>query len=107
MAKRKTSRSSAIVDDEIVEIADLGAVETYDMTVPETHCFFGNGILVHNSGEIEEDADMVMLLHREREENAEAIQTQLIVAKNRNGPCGTVRMIFRPRCGRFDLEERR
>ncbi|MEN6430784.1 MAG: DnaB-like helicase C-terminal domain-containing protein, partial [Coriobacteriales bacterium] len=62
---------------------------------------------LRQSGEIEEDADLVMLLHRERDEVSEAIQTSLIVAKNRNGPCGTVRLMFRPRCGRFDLEEQR
>jgi len=62
---------------------------------------------LRQSGEIEEDADLVMLLHRERDETLDAVPTQLIVAKNRNGPCGTVRMIFRPRYGRFELEAQR
>lgn len=64
---------------------------------------------LRQSGEIEEDADLVMLLHREREQGdlADAVQTSLIVAKNRNGPCGTVRMVFRLKSGRFELEEQR
>jgi len=62
---------------------------------------------LRQSGEIEEDSDVVMLLHREREEKSDAIATKLIVAKNRNGPCGTVRMIFHPQCCRFELEETR
>lgn len=60
---------------------------------------------LRQSGEIEEDADLVMLLHRERDEHAAAIPTKLIIAKNRNGPCGTVDLIFHPQCGRFDLQE--
>ena len=60
---------------------------------------------LRQSGEIEEDADLVMLLHRERDEQATAIPTKLIIAKNRNGPCGTVEMMFHPQCGRFELTE--
>ena len=88
MQKRETLRS--LIDDEIVSIEYLGVLPTYDMTVPETHCFFGNGVLVHNSGEIEEDADVVMFLHRERD----AEDTILRVAKNRNGPTGDAELRF-------------
>ena len=42
------------------------------------------------SGEIEEDADMIMLLHRDREES----QTELLIEKNRNGPTGMVPLYF-------------
>ena len=45
------------------EISSLGAQPVYDATVPGTHNFVANGIAVHNS--IEQDADMVILLHRE------------------------------------------
>jgi replicative DNA helicase len=62
---------------------------------------------LRQSGEIEEDADMVMLMHRERDEVSDAIPTKLIIAKNRNGPCGNVSMVFHARCGRFDLEAQR
>lgn len=37
--------------------------KVYDATVLGAHNFVANGIAVHNS--IEQDADMVMLLHRE------------------------------------------
>ena len=61
---------------------------------------------LRQSGEIEEDADVVMLLHRERDES-DPIEVALYVAKNRNGAVGTVKLLFFPRCGRFELEEAR
>jgi len=56
---------------------------------------------IRESGSIEQDADVVMFLHREREKNAEAVETQLIVAKQRNGPTGDVKILFLPRYTRF------
>jgi len=57
---------------------------------------------IRESGSIEQDADMVMFLHREREENKSveeqsketAQKVQLMLAKNRNGPVGTVDLTF-------------
>ena len=61
---------------------------------------------LRQSGEIEEDADLVFLLHRERGAGDElTIPTSLIVAKNRNGPCGTVKLVFIMKSGRFELEQ--
>lgn len=59
---------------------------------------------LRQSGEIEEDADVVMLLHRDRDEQAAVVPVKLLVAKNRNGPCGPVNMMFHPACCRFDEE---
>jgi len=61
---------------------------------------------LRQSGEIEEDADLVFLLHRERGAGDElTIPTSLIVAKSRNGPCGTVKLVFIMKSGRFELEQ--
>jgi len=57
---------------------------------------------LRESGSIEQDADVVMFLHREREQDAQAIETQLIIAKQRNGPIGTVPLAFVPRFTRFE-----
>jgi replicative DNA helicase len=63
---------------------------------------------IRESGSIEQDADVVMFLHRKRAHEAESesddgiIETQLIVAKNRNGPVGTSKLAFVPRFARFD-----
>jgi replicative DNA helicase len=66
---------------------------------------------IRESGSIEQDADVVMFLHRERmntredrepDDHEEVIETKLIVAKNRNGPVGTIKMAFIPRYARFE-----
>ena len=69
---------------------------------------------IRESGSIEQDADVVIFLHRNRGEtsedpqNANNIETELIVAKQRNGPVGTVRIAFVPEYTRFDpLEQER
>lgn len=63
---------------------------------------------IRESGSIEQDADVVIFLHRNRGEQAEDpehadnIETELIVAKQRNGPVGTVRIAFVPQYTRFE-----
>ena len=68
-----------------------------------------NGIAVHNS--IEQDADMVLLLHREEayeKESQRAGEADIIVAKHRNGPTGMIELKFRRDHTRFyNLETRR
>ena len=56
---------------------------------------------LRESGSIEQDADVVMFLHRERGATEEAIETKLIVAKQRNGPVGDVDILFRPKYTEF------
>lgn len=63
---------------------------------------------LRESGSIEQDADVVMLLHREDyyhrgEEDYEPDNTaEVIIAKQRNGPTGTVKLTFREKCTRFE-----
>ncbi len=61
---------------------------------------------LRESGSIEQDADVVMFLHREREQEASSIETQLIIAKQRNGPIGTVNLAFLPQYTRFESMSR-
>lgn len=72
---------------------------------------------IRESGSIEQDADVVLFLHRDRnleKETTEAvnvIETELIVAKQRNGPVGTIQIAFVPRYTKFenladDMDER-
>jgi replicative DNA helicase len=63
---------------------------------------------LRESGSIEQDADVVMLLHREDyyhkgEDGYQQDNTaEVIVAKQRNGPTGTVKLTFREKCTRFE-----
>lgn len=59
---------------------------------------------LRESGSIEQDADMVILLHREsayEKDNARAGEADLIVAKHRNGPTRTVTVAFQGHFSRF------
>ena len=58
---------------------------------------------LRESGSIEQDADMVMMLYRQSYYNKEAAsdEAEVIIAKQRNGPTGTIKMIFNPEYARF------
>jgi replicative DNA helicase len=52
---------------------------------------------LRESGAIENDADVVMLLYpREQDAQERANQVDLLIAKHRNGPTGEVRLRFDP-----------
>lgn len=59
---------------------------------------------LRESGSIEQDADMVILLHREDaydKESPRAGEADLIVGKHRNGPTGTITVAFQGHYSRF------
>ncbi|MBC2596184.1 replicative DNA helicase [Ruficoccus amylovorans] len=67
---------------------------------------------LRESGSIEQDADVVLLLSKPRDYNeeedmaAEAVARDLIVAKQRNGPIGTVPLYFIKHLTRFENSQR-
>ncbi|WP_448073967.1 LAGLIDADG family homing endonuclease [Georgenia yuyongxinii] len=88
--------------DRVVSIAPAREAKVFDATVAGTHNFIANGIAVHNS--LEQDADVVMLLHREdayEKESPRAGEADIIVAKHRNGPTDTVTVAFQGHYSRF------
>ena len=88
---------------DVVESIELeGIEEVYDATVLGAHNFIAGGIAVHNS--IEQDADMVMLLHREsmyEQDSPREGEADIIVAKHRNGPTKTITVAFQGHYSRF------
>jgi replicative DNA helicase len=59
---------------------------------------------LRESGSLEQDADMVILLHRDsayEKESARPGEADLIVAKNRNGPTNTITVAFQGHLSRF------
>ena len=63
---------------------------------------------LRESGAIEQDADIVMLLHRTRETESDqeyneedGLDSKLIIAKNRNGETGIINLTFRPQWACF------
>ncbi|WP_414578685.1 replicative DNA helicase [Anabaena sp. CCY 9402-a] len=88
--------------DEIISIAATDEEEVYDLTVPILHNFVANNIIVHNS--IEQDADLVIMLYRDDYYNSDSPDrgvAEVIVAKHRNGPTGTVKLLFDPQFTKF------
>ncbi len=88
--------------DTVTAIEYEGQEEVFDATVLGNHNFIANGITVHNS--IEQDADMVILLHREdyyEKESTRAGEADVIVAKHRNGPTKTIAVAFQGHYSRF------
>lgn len=62
---------------------------------------------LRESGSIEQDADVILLLSKARDSGEEEEQDgtrrcELIIAKQRNGPIGTVPLIFKNRITRFE-----
>ncbi len=56
---------------------------------------------LRESGSIEQDADVVMFLHRDRDPEKNSF-TELIIAKQRNGPVGSLNLAFRPQFTLFE-----
>jgi len=87
--------TSDVLWDEIVAVEPQGEEVVYDATVPGTHNFVANDVIVHNS--IEQDADVVLFIYRDEYYNPESDQrglAEVIVAKHRNGPVGNTKLVF-------------
>uniref|UniRef100_B8HS23 Replicative DNA helicase n=1 Tax=Cyanothece sp. (strain PCC 7425 / ATCC 29141) TaxID=395961 RepID=B8HS23_CYAP4 len=117
LSRERASRLAAIVNcetiaqladsdvywDEVISITQDGSEDVFDLTVPEHHNFVVNNIIVHNS--IEQDADLIILLYRDEYYNPDTPDRgicELIIAKHRNGPVGTVKLLFDPQYTRFE-----
>ena len=94
--------TSDIYWDKIVSIKPLQVEEVYDATVPSAHNFIANDIILHNS--LEQDSDVVLFIYREdryRSETPRKNIADIIIAKHRNGPVGSIELYFDERIVSF------
>ena len=93
----RTIVTSELYWDKITRIEPAGEEIVYDLTVPGLACWIGNGIVSHNSGSIEQDADLVIMLYREeyyQPDTPDRGVAEVIITKHRNGPTGTIKLLF-------------
>jgi len=95
--------ASDVYWDTIVSIEPDGKEDVFDLTVPGYHNFVANNIIVHNS--LEQDADIVMFIYRPDQYEKDTVKqnvAEIIVAKHRNGPVGSVELVFRGEQAKFE-----
>jgi replicative DNA helicase len=90
--------------DRIASIDDGGEEEVYDLTVPGPACWLADGLVTHNSGQIEQDSDLVMFIYREEYYDRDSDrpgEADIILAKHRNGPVGEIVLTFQREYPKF------
>ena len=94
--------------DEVVAIEAAGEDDVFDLTVPGPASWLADGIVSHNSGALEQDADVIMFLHRPAfyskdpmEEEARKT-AEVHIGKQRNGPTGKIEVAFLSQYARFE-----
>ncbi len=91
--------------DEIVSIEPVGPQTVFDLTVPGTSSWLADGVVMHNSGAIEQDADLVTFIYRDEYYDQHSEKhgiAEVIIGKHRNGPTGHVELQFHNAHVRFN-----
>jgi replicative DNA helicase len=93
--------------DRVRAIDPAGDEVVYDLTVPGPASWLADGIVSHNSGALEQDADVILFLYRPSQYKEdlppdERNMAEVIIGKQRNGPVGTVKVVFLPQYARFE-----
>ena len=95
--------------DTVKSIEFSGTEPVYDLSVPDYHAWIANDIFSHNSGAIEQDADIVSFIYRPEyyqileDENGQSLKgvAEYIIAKHRNGALDTVKLKFTDNFAKF------
>jgi hypothetical protein len=91
--------------DRVVAIEPGGEEEVFDLTVPGPASWLADGIVSHNSGAIEQDADVILFIHREDRYDPDSPNkgmAEIIIGKQRNGPIGSVTLTFLGQYTKFE-----
>jgi replicative DNA helicase len=106
MGELQALLSTDIFWDRLKSVEPAGRSDVFDRSVPLTHNYIVNGIIVHNSAAIGHDADLVLSLYaptQDEEENEnDGVPMNLRITKNRNGPANIdIKLLFQKAFTRF------
>jgi replicative DNA helicase len=90
--------------DRVVSIEGAGEEDVFDLTVPGPANWLADGIVSHNSGSLEQDADMILLIYRDEvydKNTTKKGMAEIDLAKHRNGETGTFLLTFQGQYTRF------
>jgi replicative DNA helicase len=90
--------------DRVVSIEPDGEEDVFDLTVPGPANWLADGVVSHNSGSLEQDADMILLIYRDEvydKNTTKKGMAEIDLAKHRNGETGTFLLTFQGQYTRF------
>ena len=90
--------------DRVLGVVPDGEEDVFDLTVPGPACWLADGVVSHNSGSLEQDSDMILLIYREEVYDRNTMKkgiAEIDLVKHRNGEIGTFLLTFQGQYTRF------
>jgi len=103
-SEREPPATADVFWDRVLAIAPDGEEDVFDLTVPGPACWLADGVVSHNSGAIEQEADMILLIYREEVYDRNTTKkgiAEIDLVKHRNGEIGTFLLTFQGQYTRF------
>jgi replicative DNA helicase len=96
--------TSGLFWDRVIAITPDGEEDVFDLTVPGPACWLADGVVSHNSGSLEQDSDIILLIYREEVYDRNTTRkgiAEIDLVKHRNGETGTFLLTFQGQYTRF------
>jgi replicative DNA helicase len=96
--------SSDLCWDRVVAATADGEEDVFDLTVPGTANWLADGVVSHNSGSLEQDSDIILLIYRDEVYDRNTTRkgiAEIDLVKHRNGETGQFLLTFQGQYTRF------